>query len=741
MSDRIKSLVAFRRSGLSLAACLPLALAALAGTPMPLLAQDGAQPAGREVTNEQMLEDFTHYTLIDNPEMAGQWGQALLDKGISPQDFVNLVDSSRGGYTKFERAIIQGLRYRELEETAGKLLRLYEDGKRAVVRDPEAIAKSISHLSGTQRARSYARERLKAAGEYALPQLLRALIQRDNGIVQAEVRTLLVDMGRQSIVPLTTALPELDPVSQETVISVLRDIPYTASVPALYDVRSSTQSDAVRTAAENAIRKIASVVNDDAPLSSRYETLAGDYYTESLSLTSFPGEPNQLWWTYDPGAGLLFDPIDTSVFHEAMAMRYAERALRLDSANAGAISLWLASNFSREIDGPADYANPAYGPDRRDAMYYAVAAGNGPSQRVLGLALDTNDTSLARRAIAAIEQTAGGSQLWSGGDRRSLLEAIRYPSRRVQYEAAIALGAAGPRESFDGSDRVVPLLGSAIRDAGARYAVVIAASPEQQTTLSDTLRARGYQDVRPATQIADLEQAIADMPGVDLIVTDLTTNGTEAVIAETRGRAKLRATPILAFASSAGYQELSQKYSDDPTVRVARIGMNQSEIGEAADQLLDRAIGGAINEDEAMAYKTRAIAVLRDLAVSGNSVLKVADAAGPLVTALSDNSGDVREQIAEVLSFVGTPAAQQSLMDAAMAASGEERVALLGKVTGSAKRNGNLLETRHVTALRDLVVSGEDAEATAAAALMGALNLPNTEIVPLIVGSQEVGAR
>lgn len=740
MSDRITRLVAYRRAGLSLAASLPLAFAAVAGLPLPLLAQS-EQPAAREPSNEQMLEDFTHYTLIDNPTLAAQWAEALLAKGISPKDFVALVESSRGGVSKFERAIIQALRYRDLESVAGKLLRTFEDGKRAIVRDPEAIAKSISDLTGMQRARSYARQRLKEAGEYALPQLLRALIQRENGVLQAEVRTLLVDMGRQSIVPLVTAMPNLDPASQETVINVLRDIPYSTSVPALYDVRSTTEVNAVKTAAEEAIRKIAGSVNDDAPLASRYEGLGNEYYAESLSLTSFPGEPNQLWWTYDPGAGLLFEPIDTSVFHEAMAMRAAERALQLDSASLGAISLWIAANFSREIDGPEGYANPAYSTSRREAMYYAVAAGNGPSQRVLGRALDANDTPLARKAIAAIEKTAGGASLWTGSERRALLDAIRYPSRRVQYEAAIALGAAGPREVFEGSDRVVPLLGSAIRDAGARYALVIAATPEQQTALGDILRAKGYKDVRPGSQFADLEQAISDMPGVDLIVTDLTTNATQALITEARGRAKLRAAPIMAMASSAGYQELSQKYSDDPTIRIARIGMNQAEIGEASEQLLTRAIGGAISEEEAAAYKTRAIAVLRDLAVSGNDVLKVADASGPLVTSLADNRGPMRESIAEVLSFVSTPAAQQSLMDAALAAADDERVALLGKVAGSAKRYGNLLETRHITALRSIVTDGADAEATAAAALMGALNLPNAEIVPLILGRKDVSAR
>lgn len=733
MPDRNRS-VFFCRPLLSAAACVPLALVGAAATPSMLLAQSGTAPA-REPTHAQLLEDFMHYTLIDNPALAVEFGQALLDKNLSPTDFVKLVEGTREGYTKFERAILQGLRNREVEPVAAGLLGLYEQGRLAMVRDPEAIAKSIADLTGTQRARSFARQRLKEAGEFATPQLFRALIQRENALLKAEVRTLMVEMGRQAIVPLTVALRELDPVSQELVIGVLGDIPYTTSLPAMYDVRASTQNEAVRTAAESAIRKIAGAVSDDVSLSDRYFALADDYYAESLSLTSFPGEQHQLWWSYSPSAGLVFLPIDTTVFHEAMTMRLCERALQLDGGNARAISLWIAANFSREIDGPADYANPAYGADRRDAMYYAVAAGNAPSQRVLGRALDTNDTPLARRAIAAIEQTAGGAALWSGTDRRSLIEAIRYPSRRVQYEAALALGAAGPREIFDGSDRVVPILGSAIRDASSRYALVIAGS-EKQAPLADALRAAGYTEVRPATDLAGAEQAIADMPGVDLILTDLTTNQTQAVIDAARDRAKLRATPVLALADSGGYRELAQRHLGDPTIRVARIGLSASEIGAAADQLLETAIGGPISAEEAAGYKSRAIAVLRDLAVSGNNTLNVTDASGALLTALADNRGAMRQSIADVLAFVNTKAAQVALMDAALAASGSEQVALLGKTAASAKRFGNMLENRQVSGLRDLVTGGSDDQATAAAALMGALNLPNAELVPLILGSQ-----
>ena len=96
---------------------------------------------------------------------------------------------------------------------------------------------------------------------------------------------------------------------------------------------------------------------------------------------------------------------------------------------------------------------------------------------------------------------------------------------------------------------------------------------------------------------------------------------------------------------------------------------------------------------------------------------------------------------ADVLARVGQQRVQVALMDTAMEASGEARVALLRKVTDSAKRFGNQLEARQVGRLTELAAKGTGEEATAAAALMGALNLPNSQVVPLILGGGEATAR
>ncbi len=702
-------------------------------------AESPKQPVDLQKQRVAWIKDWIHYTRIHRFDQAQSNAKALLDSGITDTELVSLIDDTAKVESDFNDVVLRSQRHAEVEAIAARLQKSYEQGKLAHAREASEIARNISLLTGTQRERIFGRDRLKFAGEYAAPQLLSALLDRANIELQAQVRSVLVEMSRQAIVPLVTALPGLDPSSQEVVVGLLGDIPYPTSVPFLYELRAQTKSAAVRGACERSILKVAGAVNDQIPLAERFLTLANEYYQESRSLTSFPDESVQLLWSFDPGVGLIPVAIDTSVYHEAMSMRLCERTLRHDPQSGQALSLWIAANFSREIDSPAGYDNPAYGKDRRDATYYAVAAGAAADQRVLARAIDDRDTQLARKAIAAIEKTAGGNALWAGDEsRKPLLEAITYPNRRVQYEAALALGAAQPRTEFPGSERVVPVLGSAIRNAAARYALVVATTQELGNGPAQILRAKGYTILPPAKQLSEVEQAIAECPGLDLIVTNLPAAQTDALIAEVRGRHTLGATPVLALVSVAAYSELGAKYQTDQATRVAREGLSGDEVGAAADQLINAAVGGPVSAEEATQYKSKSLFVLRDLAVSGSTVLNVGDAAGPLVAALAENTGPLKLLIAEVLSYIPAKSVQIALMDAAMAATGNEQIVLLNKVADSAKRNGNMLDGRQISALVQLATGGgSDEHATAAAACMGALNLPNAELIPLIIGKNK----
>lgn len=713
--------------------CVPSVLAQQAGA--------GKSPAAAtdDRTPETLLKDYIHFVKVRSYEAAAGAATELFAKNLSPAEFVKVVEDSRE-QARFDDAVQLGLKIAAIEDVSGKMLRTFERGKLDRARDPEQIKKNIELLAGPVLARKLGHDRLVFASEYAMPQLLTAFLDGGDPLRREEVRGVMVDLGKSAVIPLVTALPNLDGAQQEQVIDVLRQIPYKTSAPFIAELRATTANGSVRAASERALTELGST-ESIGDLSGMFQSLAEGFYSHRSDLQSFPAEDFQLLWEYKPDIGLYFRPIVTGLFYEAMAMRYAEKALRLRTDNTPALGLWVAANFKREIRTPQGYDNPSYGKDRREAMYYAVAAGSDVVQAVLGRGLDASDTPLIRRAIAALEKSAGGATLWSAtgaAGRKPLPESLSYPNRRVQYEAALALAAAQPREAFQGSDRVVPTLSSAIREASSRLAVVLASDNETYQSVRSILEKGKYTVLPFGRTLGDIAAPLAESPAVDLtVVANQRGESVAAAIQEIRGTTKVSAVPILALTSSDAYRDLLRTYERDATIAVRQSAITEAQVLQSAEDLVRSASGGPITEDEARLYSARCLAALRDLAVSGNAVFDVGDSASALIAALNEKTGATKMDVAEVLSRVGQERAQGALMDGALSASGAERIALLGKVADSAKRYGNLLAQRYVDQLVRLAGSADNAEATAAAATLGALNLPNARIVPLILGDKQ----
>ncbi|MGD9790656.1 MAG: hypothetical protein AB7Q00_12335 [Phycisphaerales bacterium] len=728
-----------KRSG---AMSLVLAMALGAGLAFPTLAQaagdapteDSASSSSRP-TNKALLSDFLHFVLIDNDAAAGAYGQELLDRKLSNVEMVTLVESL-GDVQRFDNTVARAMRNPKLASVAGDIQKSYDKGQLERARDPEQVAKNIEALTGSLRGKLRAIDRLKYAGEYAMPQLLGALLDANKPERQFEVRKVISEMGRQAVIPLSTALLGLRPEHQETVADVLGTVPHRHSIPFLSDVAANSTNSRVADACRRAITKL----GGDSGLSAGdlYVQLADLYYDERPEVTSFPGEDDQLLWTYDPRAGLLMTAIKSPVFHEAMTMRLAEHALDQNHDSQSAVALWVGANLRREIQSPEGYDNPAYATTgdkaRRDAMYYAVAAGPRIDQVVLSRAMAARNAPLARRSIDALAKTSGASAMTTG-EGLPLAQAVAFPNRRVQFEAALAIAGTQPTQTFPGVERVVPTLASAIRETVQPIAAVLAPDAETQQSLRKMLADAGYRVIAPGSTVNDLAAGLAEVPTVDVIVIhDELANRTPDLLGNIRADVKLVATPVLALSSNQGYIELNRRYSSDPLVQSRPLSIAPSNFAASLTQLMETASGGPITADEAKAYSARSVTALRDLAISGNTTLNIADATTTLIGVLTDDevSSTTRVNVAEILSRVNVDRAQRALMDAALKASGDERVALLTQTAESARRFGNMLESRHVRQAIELSNAQGD-EGTAAAALMGALNVPNTDLVPLIL--------
>lgn len=722
-------------------ASLSFSMMLLAGSISTLLPASQAQafevqPDSDQDTELQLLKDFIHFVKIARFDVAADLGEQLLDMGMDAESFVDLVEKSRE-LQRFEEAVAAGMRVPVLEPIAAKLDSAFHEGKLARARNPQEVARNIALLTEGLRARSLARERLIIAGEYAMPQLLNAYLQQEDLSLKAQVQRLLVDMGRHAIVPLITAMPELNGTRQEAIAEVLGLIPYRTSLPVLIDIYQSTNNAQVRQACGRAISRLGG--NPSSDVAGMYSLLADSYYAQPAELTSFPGEAHQLVWNFDPGLGLVMVPIDTAVFHEAMSMRMAENSLRLNPSDRETLGLWIAANYSRALDTPMDYENPVYGADRRSAEYYGVAVGPDIDQMVLRRGLDTRDTPLVRLAIDAISQTAGSRSLWgqSLDGRYPLLESLSYQNRRVQFESALALGKAQPAESFQGSQRVIPLLASAIKDAASLHAIILSnGDREGYDQYRASLEQLGFTVLPPAENgLSDLDAAIAEIPTVDLIVTLMGYDDSLLAVESARSDNKLAVTPVLALMQPDDVVPMERQYLRDQTVSVRRAAISNDAFDRSVSTLLEVASGGPITDGEAEEYAFRAIEVLRDLAISNNQTLNISDASSILIDVLDQVESFTLLDIAEIVSYMPSQKSQQAIMNKALESSGEIQKEMLIIVGNSGKRFGNQLDNRQVRRLIELAQDSDEELATVAVATMGALEVTYTSLVPLILNT------
>ncbi|MEM8836146.1 MAG: hypothetical protein AAGD00_10030 [Planctomycetota bacterium] len=695
-----------------------------------------ASAQAESVSPEELVEDWTHYVLTANVDVAEAFGRAILELELDPIEFVAVVEDSPRLETRFADAYQRATRYIELRDLAAEINNLYEEGRRARARDPREIGRNIEELVGPRRGQLLATRRLVEAGEYSVPYLLEVLLDGGDQVLAFEARGVLVDLGAQAVRPLSEAILGVRPETQISLARVLGQIGNDGALPYLYEVATGSGGNDVRDAARDAIEQIERSYDPSISAAERYERLAETYLAESRSVTSFPGESHQLAWSFDPRTGLEPTAVRSEVYHETMAMEAAKRALSLDGLRSEALSIWVAADFAREIETPSGYENPLVGDDRPNAMFHAVAFGPENAQRVLLRALDSFDTPLARRAIDALSRVAGRNAVGDLPGGGALVDALLYPDRRVQFDASLALAKANPTRYFPGAERVVPILANAVRDADARYAVVVSRDAERRQTMATLLEGVGYTVLTPVARLRDLEQEIAQLSGVDLIVSDLSGDASIELIENTRNDRRLAATPIFAVMPASAASANRVRFQADRLTRVARQGVSSEQAATAIAQLVERAGGAPVSADEAERSALDALDALLALARGGSESFDVGDATSSLVLALEETDGDVRVAVADVLSHIDQGRAQIALMDAAIDAFDQERVELLRRVARSARRHGNLLEPRHESWLLEEVTLafGEEAEATAE--VLGAIGLSSDSLRMIILGEE-----
>lgn len=721
----------------ALAVAWPMGLAAvLAAFPVALTAtavaaprQEASSGTAASADRLKLLNEVLHQVQIAKPESATQAASALVATGITPAELADLVDSNDLG-ARFDRVMTRGRGLEGFAASAAQFEQMLRQGRLDLARRPERIDEAIGLLGGTLRQQMFAAERLAAADEFAMPALLKMLVTGDSAKQIAAAKQIQA-MGRFAVQPLCAALPKLDPTAQRSVADLLGAIGYPEARPYLMALASAkdTTTD-VRDAANRALAKVGGS-GDTAAAS--FTVLAKRYFDGEDALIMHPGDDRANVWAYDAFGGLVATPVPTPIYFDVMGMRAAADALALDPADAKALALYAASDLSRGNHLAADATDPVFGGNRYSAEFFATAAGPTLGEAVLALAIDRRDTALVLDAIRALAGT-GGRDVTARAGRAPLVECLQYPDRRVQVEAALAIVGSDPQQSFSGDFRVVPILASAVRDSGQKFATVVAENAEDRNAMSAALSTLGYTPMTGGDSFAACEPEIGRESGLDLLVVQGSSDFVVSNLAAVRASRLASAVPVLAVTDSANAPAATRAAETDRGAVVWIAGSGDETFKNAVDAVVIAQSGGEIGAEEGLDYAVRSLEALKTVGLRGRGIFKVLDAEPALLSTLASRTGGLRLLVADILAMMPTAESQRTLVAIALAGGPdeEETIELLVRAAASARSHGRMVTEEQVAELRSMVSSSTGALADAAGRLYGALDLPSGEVVKLI---------
>jgi len=408
--------------------------------------------------------DFLHYTRIGRFDLAKGNAEAILQGNPDPAELFKLTEENPQGY-EFAITVGESSHDTELAELARKLVAVIDQGRFTSRSDPRIIVEEIKRLSSTARGKLTAIQRLKDAGEYAIPYILDAMADPSRQEELPNIIEALGQLGRPTVTPLTAALQTKNISVKAEIVRALGKIGYPQSLPYLKYIVEKEKSQELRGLAAASVNQInPSVAN--TPATALFLQLGEKYYyhTESLAPAADANFAN-VWFWDSAGQKLTREQVDKGYYYELMAMQCCEWSLRADERFGFAIGLWLAAFFKAEATG---VAMPKYFGDKHaDALVYATTAGPEYLHQALARAVNDKNADVALGAIEALATTAGEkSLLLAVGSVQPVLQAMSFDDKAVKYSAAIAVANAGPRQSFAENKLVVTNLAEALAQSG-----------------------------------------------------------------------------------------------------------------------------------------------------------------------------------------------------------------------------------------------------------------------------------
>lgn len=727
-----------------------VALAAALAVPSVFVAPSFAQPAegaaapveavevkpSREL--QGLVDNFWHYGKIGRYELAVAEGEKILASGSKEIEI--LVAFETVASMRKDNLDQWMLRWSGIDATRDVTRRLQEQlnaGYQTRRNDPGFIKQNIEQLSVNERGYALAIGKLRQSGEVSVPIMVQYLRDPSKAKYHGAIRRALRDIGRPAVNPLVASTEMKDHDTLLVVVTALGDLGYDSAAPYLQRLVEADDTPAtVKEASRQALTKL----NAQGTAADLFNQLAEAFYYDRAAITADPNVSTAVVWRWQED-GLVPVRVPSGIFNEVMAMRAAEYSLKLGGGSGDSLSLWLASNYKREVELPEGQVDATRAENQPDAHYYGVSAGAQYLNAALARALKDNNSAVALKVIRSLNEIAGQSNSFGGQAFTPLVDALTYPDRLVRFEAAFALAEALPQQPFEGSERVVPLLAEAVSQSGAPSALIVMATQDEVNSLAEGMKGAGGIVATGATTAEAAIAAGQGMAAVDVIIVseDLNAAEIEKLFNLASATPKLSGAAKLVLVKTGASPFEARKQTE------ALLSTTQSRDPEGVRQAMEaaRVKAGALPVDPAVAgtYATRGAELLKRLAISRGQVMDVSAARMSLLSSLQDPRPEIVKLVGETLALIDAQGVQEGLIDTALAetTSDELKISLLNSLSTSAKFHGNRLDQARLDKLMAVVAEALNLEIRSAAAeAHGALNLPADQAKKLIVGQMKV---
>ncbi|MGB0717074.1 MAG: hypothetical protein ACPGXK_14435 [Phycisphaerae bacterium] len=740
-------------SGFSRVVALTLVIVSVSwlGHPASVSAQSDGQNALSDVAPPKLFQDFLYYARLGRFTLADKHAEALLShENLDPLQLLEVADSDRAAVD----TLLILVKNNAVGNKAQRILSLLREGEIAARKQPERIRTNIENLGGSPQQKFVAMQNLASSGEYAVPALVGVLHDNRRESLHLPVRDALVAIGKPAVTPLCIALSSSSDFVKATIIDVLGRLGYEHAVPFLRQMTvDGSLSQELRAEAAEAIDRIAELRGRPSPgePDDLFFKLAERYFDEDDTVRADPrlDDANVWFWDSD-NQTLVASVVPTKIFGSVMAMRSCQNALRLREDNAGAISLWLASNIRREgrlglnvesgdpgQTGETDSTRPAVFPR---ALYFTQAAGPRYAHQVLARAVALGDASVALGAIEALRITAGeASLIGSPGDRLPLVQALKFPNLVVRTRAALALGSALPRTPFEESEFVIPLLANALTLTGRESLLVVDPDESNLNRVVDALRSGGRVVVGTSDLYSGLSRAREEMQSVNGIFVSSAIASPDVSIAlrQMRNEVSFAQTPVVILATASQEGMAQTLAGSDLYAESVPSSASASALMDGLAAVRGRTGQNPMDGDLAESISLRAAETLREIGLDGRTVFDFQQAEKSLMAAMDQGSAKLAATCGGVLSLIATSSAQAGLAAYGIDGNrdGSLRIAMLNALAESSKRFGNMLDEQMIGELVSLAKEEPDlAIRTAASEALGALNIATNKASEIIRG-------